>query len=102
MPRPEEAAGLLLDRSAEEACGGLLADRALGALHAESELPRGRLSLAQLDLRSGNQPLVVVPMKERAIVLREADDLCTGARLEVGKRHELSVLRLLEVGVDGP
>ena len=41
-------------RPDEQALGGLLADRALAAVHPDGELARGRLGGTQLDLRPGD------------------------------------------------
>ncbi len=66
------------------------------------ELARRRLRLSQLELRPRHEALVVEPVQELAVVLREADDRRPAPGLELGQRGELGVLRLLEGGVDRP
>src|SRR6266511_4855968 len=93
--------GRLRGRFHKEPGGGLLADRLLAAADLDRELAGGGLHLAQLDLRSRHEPLVVEPVQELAVVLGEANDRGPLARLELGQRRQLRILGLLEGRVDG-
>ena len=70
----------------EEAVGGLLADCLLSSCDDDAELARGRLGCTQLDLRARDEALVVEPVEEIAVVLREPHDRRVLARLERGQR----------------
>src|SRR5437868_2446644 len=97
-----EFLGKSLLRLDEEAGGGLLGDRALVAVQADRDLVRGRLRRAHDDARAGHEALVVEPVQELAVVLREPDDGRCRPGLERRERRELPVLRLLDLGIDRP
>ena len=58
--------------------------------------PAAGAAAVELDLRAGDEPLVVEPVQEVAVVLGEAHDRRARAGLERRQRLELVVLRLLE------
>src|SRR6188472_3700492 len=60
-----------LARPDEQAGGLLLVKGALVAAHAQREL--AAVGLAHLDVRAGDEALVVVPVQEFAVVLGQAD-----------------------------
>src|SRR5207248_10392648 len=64
----------LSSRLDEEARSGLLADRLLGAVELHTELTCGRLGRAQLDLYARDEPFVVEPVQQVAVVLCEPHD----------------------------
>src|SRR5438034_1097027 len=53
---------------------GLLADRSLTAVQPHGDLTRGGVGIADLELRTGNESLVVEPVQQVAVVLGEAND----------------------------
>ena len=82
--------------------GGALADRALAAVEGDGQLSGGRLGGHDGDLGAWDEPLVVEPVQEVAVVLGEPDDPPVAADLELCERDELGVLGLLELRVDRP
>src|SRR3954454_12824101 len=98
-PRSTSPARLAPD---EQAAGSALAGCLLDAGAHDAELTRCGLSRAQLDDLAGNEPLVVEPMQELAVMLGEAHDGHRRARGHIRQRLQLAVLRLLEVRVDRP
>src|SRR5262245_43977455 len=86
----------------EEAGRGALTDRPRGALDLDHDLARLGLGAPDLALGAGDEALVVEPVEQRPVVLGEPHDGGTGARLEIGERRQLTVLRLLDGRVDGP
>src|SRR6476620_111036 len=92
-----------LRRSDEEPGGGLLRDRPLAdLLDRDRELIRRRFGAADENARAGHEALVVEPVQEVAVVLREADDRRPRAGLQCRERRELGVLCLLDLGIDRP
>ena len=86
----------------EKSGRGTVADRAVAAGDVDDHLAGRRLGGANLDLGSRDETLVVEPVQEIPVVLREPDDGCARAGLEVGERRKLAVLGLLDRRVDGP
>src|SRR6266487_6246189 len=63
-----------LRRPYEEAGGGFFADRPLLAVQSHCDLARGGLRVADLDLAARDEPFLVEPVQEVAVVLRETHD----------------------------
>src|SRR5206468_7845670 len=77
-------------------------DRLIFPLPANGEMAGHRLCVANLDLRSGHEPLVVEPVQELSVVLGEPHDRRLRRSLERRERGQLVVLGLLDRGVDRP
>src|SRR6476646_5453973 len=86
----------------EQTGGRALADLALVAVQPDGELARRRLRVADLDLRAGNEPVVIEPVQQLAVMLGEPDDRRPVAGSERRERGQLEVLARLELGVDRP
>src|SRR5690242_19567567 len=76
----------------EQPGGRALADLALVAVQPDGELAGGRLRVADLDLCAGNEPVVVKPVQQLAVMLGAPDDRRPVAG---GERREGSQLEIL-------
>src|SRR3954447_22107837 len=77
-------------RGADEEAGcGFFANRALLAVQLHRDLARGGLGFPDFDLAARDEALVVEPVQELAVVLRQPDDRRPIARGEVRQWREL-------------
>src|SRR5438128_12227716 len=86
----------------EEAGGGFFADRPLLAVQSHRDLARGGLRVPDLDLSARDEPFLVEPVQEVAVVLREAHDRRVRAGIQIRQLSQVAVLGLLNVGFDWP
>jgi hypothetical protein len=89
----------------DEPAGGPFGDQALGAGvlgvgERDLDVTGGLLDVEDDQRRSRHEALVVVPVQQLAVVLDEAQDLAAIARLQIGQRQQLAVLRALGLGRD--
>src|SRR2546430_3312589 len=102
LPNGSRVAGSELGGSDEEAGGRFFADRPLLAVQLHRDLARCGLGVTNLDLAAGDEPFLVEPVQQVAVVLRQADDRRVRAGFQIRQRRKVAVLGLLDIRIDGP